>query len=78
MGQISINLGEIIKKLIPVFGGKARQRATQATLPPHCAWIQRLLHVEKHQTDSRSPESTRRIETRRKGKREKYCVSLIT
>jgi hypothetical protein len=34
MGQMSSNFGEIVKKLIPVFGGKARQRATQAPPPP--------------------------------------------
>ncbi len=42
---MSSNFGEIIKKLIPVFGGKPASGLPKPP-PPHGAWIWRLLHVE--------------------------------
>jgi hypothetical protein len=62
------------------FWGKARQRATQAN-PHHTTpgfgdfYIWRKLQIE-----SRRAESTRRIENaeKKKGREEKYFVSLIT
>jgi hypothetical protein len=60
-------LGEIIKKLISVFG-KARQRATQATPLLTAPESSGFYTSRKRQIEPRSAESTRQIETRRKGK----------
>ncbi len=62
MGQMSSNFGEILKKLIPVFGKKpSTPLRTAPESGDFYTWRNR-------QTDSRSAESTRRIEMPEKGR----------
>jgi hypothetical protein len=65
---MSSNFGEIIKKTNFCVWKKARQRATQATPLRTAPESGDFYKWRKCQTDSRSAESTCRIETPEKGK----------
>ncbi len=58
---------EIIKKLISVFG-ESLPEGYPSHPPPHRVHFPRSLHVEKMLYQYADAESTRRIETRRKGR----------
>jgi hypothetical protein len=63
---MSSNLGELIKQLITVFGERP-PRGLPKPPPPHRVQIPRNLHMEKTPNWDAGAESTRGIETRRKG-----------
>jgi hypothetical protein len=75
-GQMSSKYGEIIKKLISVFGEKP-PRGLPKPPPSHRVQIPRNLHVEKTRFQDADSESSRGIETRReKGRGEKNNANL--
>ena len=77
-GQMSSNLGEIIKKLIPVFGEKPARglpKPTPTTLHLNSATFTRGENAILTPGAPNPPAELRRGE---KGRGEKYCVSLIT
>jgi hypothetical protein len=79
MGQMSSNFGEIIKKLIPVFGEKPARGLPKPTPPPSPPGMAPesgdFYTRRKRQIESPSAESTRPIEMPKKGKGGKYRVS---
>jgi hypothetical protein len=75
-GQMSSNFGEIIKKLIPVFGGKPSRGLPKPPPPPRTAPETGDFYTwRKRQIESPSAKSGRPIETPEKGKGGKFRVS---
>jgi hypothetical protein len=77
-GQKSSKYGEIIKKLISVFGEKLA-RGLPKPPPPHRVENPRSLHVERTRLQDADAESRHGIGMRRKGKGEENITqNLIT
>ncbi len=66
---MSSNFREIIKKLIPVFGEKARQRATQATPhpPARCLNLVTFTRGENAELSRQAPNPAARLKRRIEG-----------
>jgi hypothetical protein len=78
---MSNNLGEIIKKLISVFGRKPARGLPKPPTHHTASGFGGLYMWRKHQNGLRNAESTRRIDMRRKGKGGKiphFFNNLIT
>ena len=74
-GQKSSKYGEIIKKLISVFGEKPAEGYTSHP-PPHRVKNPQSLHVERTRFQDADAESRRGIEKWRKGKGEENNAKL--